>query len=72
MPGEAQKISSEKKDVIEFMIAGSSAVQIGTLNFIDPSAPGKIVKELGEYCMQNGIKKISDLTASYLLNENRM
>ena len=40
------------KDVVEFMIAGSSAIQIGTLNFIDPSAPGKIVTQLEEYCTQ--------------------
>jgi dihydroorotate dehydrogenase (NAD+) catalytic subunit len=57
------------KDVIEFMIVGSSAVQIGTLNFIDPSAPGRIVKELEEYCVQNGITIISDLTASYVIDE---
>jgi dihydroorotate dehydrogenase (NAD+) catalytic subunit len=56
------------KDVIEFMIVGSSAVQIGTLNFIDPTAPGKIVKELEDYCSQNGITKISDITASYLID----
>jgi dihydroorotate dehydrogenase (NAD+) catalytic subunit len=53
------------RDVIEFMIAGSSAVQIGTLNFIDPSAPGKIVAQLEEYCIKNGIEKISLLIASY-------
>ena len=57
------------KDVIEFMIVGSSAVQIGTLNFIDPAAPGKIVKELEDYCFKNGTTKISDLTASYLIDE---
>ena len=55
------------KDVIEFMIAGSSAIQIGTLNFIDPSAPGKIVKQLEEYCQKMSIEKISSLTASYIL-----
>ena len=48
-------------------IAGSSAVQIGTLNFIDPSAPGKIVKQLEEYCEKMAIEKISSLTASYIL-----
>jgi dihydroorotate dehydrogenase (NAD+) catalytic subunit len=57
------------KDVIEFMIVGSSTVQIGTLNFIDPSAPVRIVKELEDYCTKNGITKISDLTASYVLDE---
>ena len=55
------------KDVVEFMIAGSSAVQIGTLNFIDPSAPGKIVSQLEEYCNENGIERISSLIASYQL-----
>ncbi|MBT8393184.1 MAG: dihydroorotate dehydrogenase [Ignavibacteriaceae bacterium] len=53
------------KDVIEFMIVGSSAVQIGTLNFIDPSAPGKIMAQLEDYCSKAGISKISSLTASY-------
>lgn len=54
-------------DVIEFLIVGASAVQIGTLNFVDPSAAGKIVNELGDYCMQMGISKLSDITASYLI-----
>ena len=55
------------KDVIEFMIAGSTSVQLGTLNFIDPTAPGKIVKEIEEHCAKNGIENISSLTASYQL-----
>jgi dihydroorotate dehydrogenase (NAD+) catalytic subunit len=55
------------KDVVEFMIAGSSAVQIGTLNFIDPSAPGKIVNQLEDYCIKNEVEKISSLIASYQL-----
>ena len=55
------------KDVVEFMIAGSSAIQIGTLNFIDPTAPGKILNQLEDYCIKNGIDKISSLTASYQL-----
>lgn len=55
------------KDVIEFMIAGASAVQIGTLNFIDPTAPEKMIKELEDYCIAADIEKISDLTASYII-----
>jgi len=51
------------------MIVGSCAVQIGTLNFIDPAAIGKIVKEIENYCLQNGLAKISDLTASYVIDE---
>ncbi len=55
------------KDIIEFMIAGSSAIQIGTLNFIDPTAPIKIISELEEYCSEAGISKISELTGSYII-----
>jgi dihydroorotate dehydrogenase (NAD+) catalytic subunit len=55
------------KDVIEFVIVGASAIQLGTINFIDPSVAGKIIKELEEYCMKYNIDKISDLTASYKL-----
>ncbi|MBW7843244.1 MAG: dihydroorotate dehydrogenase [Ignavibacterium sp.] len=55
------------KDVIEFMIAGASAIQIGTLNFIDPAAPERMIKELEDYCLSNQLNKISDLTASYLI-----
>lgn len=55
------------KDVIEFMIVGASAVQIGTLNFIDPTAPEKMIKELEDYCIASNIQKISNLTASYII-----
>lgn len=54
------------KDVIEFMIAGASAIQLGTLNFIDPTAPERIVDELETFCINNNFKNISDLTASYI------
>lgn len=55
------------KDVIEFMIVGASAVQIGTLNFIDPSAPERMIKELEDYCLTVGIEKLSNITASYII-----
>ena len=56
------------KDVVEFIIAGATAIQIGTLNFIDPSASGKIINQLEDYCVKIGMNKISDLTASYNLD----
>lgn len=55
------------KDVIEFMIVGASAIQIGTLNFIDPTAPLKIVSELEEYCRDVGLTRLSELTGSYII-----
>lgn len=53
------------KDVIEFMIAGSSAIQIGTLNFINPAAAIEMLKSLEQYCVTNKIEEISQLTGSY-------
>ncbi|GBD89035.1 dihydroorotate dehydrogenase B (NAD(+)), catalytic subunit [bacterium BMS3Abin03] len=57
------------KDVVEFMIAGASAIQVGTLNFIDPTAAGRMVDELEQYCREMNITKISGLTASYILDK---
>lgn len=52
------------KDVIEFLIAGASAIQIGTLNFIEPASSEKMIADLENYCVENNIKKLSDLTGS--------
>jgi dihydroorotate dehydrogenase (NAD+) catalytic subunit len=55
------------KDVVEFMIAGASAVQLGTVNFINPNAGLEILKGLEEYCRETGLERLSDITASYKL-----
>ena len=55
------------KDVVEFMIVGASAVQIGTLNFINPSASSEILKNLEKYCENEGISNVSDLTGSFII-----
>ena len=56
------------KDAVEFMIAGSSAFQIGTVNFINPNSGIEIIEGLKSYCEQMNIDKISELTASYKLS----
>ncbi|MCD6165459.1 dihydroorotate dehydrogenase [candidate division KSB1 bacterium] len=48
-------------DVLEFLVVGASAVQIGTANFIDPTISEKLVDELAAYCEQNQIARIRDL-----------
>ncbi len=55
------------QDVIEFMIVGASAVQLGTVNFIDPAAGSTILKGLEEFCIKEGIEKLSEVTASYVI-----
>lgn len=53
------------KDAVEFMICGASAVQLGTVNFINPNASIEIIDGLKKYCNETNLSKISDLTASY-------
>ena len=55
------------KDVIEFMIAGSTAIQLGTVNFIDPTASIQIIEGIEAYCIKYGVEKISELTGSYIV-----
>ena len=49
------------KDALEFFIVGAAAVEIGTLNFIEPDSPMKVLKGLEKYCINKNIKKITDL-----------
>jgi len=48
-------------DAIEFMLAGSSAIQIGTACFIDPEIPLKVINGIEEYCEKNGVKEVTEL-----------
>ena len=48
-------------DAIEFFLAGATAVQIGTVTFIDPTAPVKILQGIEEYIGKKGFSDISDL-----------
>ena len=52
------------QDAVEMMIAGASALQIGTVFFSDPYAPIKIAEGMNEYLDKNGIKSVSELTGT--------
>lgn len=49
------------EDAIEFIIAGATAVQIGTANFPDPKTPLKIIKDISKYMRKNKINSIHEL-----------
>lgn len=49
------------KDVVEFYLAGASAVQIGTANFVNPEIPIQIIKDLQKYVMNKAINNIMEL-----------
>ncbi len=48
-------------DAIEFILAGSTAIQIGTANFIDPQVCLKVIEGIKDYCNENGVSDINDL-----------
>jgi dihydroorotate dehydrogenase (NAD+) catalytic subunit len=48
-------------DAIEFILAGASAIQIGTANFIDPAVSVKILQGIEEYLTQNGFTSVKQL-----------
>jgi dihydroorotate dehydrogenase (NAD+) catalytic subunit len=48
-------------DAIEFMLAGATAIQVGTANFINPSVAEEIVDGINEYCDRQGVKQVSEL-----------
>lgn len=49
------------RDALEFIMAGATAVEIGTANFIDPSVSEKVVDYIDDYCTRHGITSISEL-----------
>lgn len=48
-------------DALEFMLAGASAVQVGTANFLDPAASERIASEMEQYLVENGISDVKEL-----------
>ena len=49
------------RDALEFIMAGATAVQIGTANFIDPTSSVRVVDEITEFCERQGVNDISEL-----------
>lgn len=49
------------RDAIEFMLAGASAIQVGTANFVDPSVTMKIIDYMEDYCQRHGVTDINDI-----------
>lgn len=56
------------EDAVEFMLAGATAVQVGTQNFTDTRACPKIIEGLNQWCDKHGVKEISSLTGALELN----
>ena len=52
---------SSAEDAIEFLLAGATAVQIGTANFIDPAITMKVIDGIEEYLARHGFASVTDI-----------
>ncbi len=49
------------RDAMEFILAGATAVEVGTANFVDPSVTMKIIDYIEDYCKRHGVSDINEL-----------
>ena len=52
---------SNATDAIEFLLAGATAIQIGTANFLDPAIAQKVAQGVDEYLERHGFKSVTDI-----------
>ena len=52
------------RDALEFILAGATAIQVGTANFIDPAVTMKIIDYIEDYCARHGVGDINELVGA--------
>ena len=58
------------EDAVEFLIAGATAVQVGTASYADPRATERLAKGLESWCRSHDVQKVSSLTGTLDLSGN--
>jgi len=59
---------STAQDVVEFMLAGAAAVEVGTASFWDPCATERIVESLERWCAMHRVEKITELVGGMIVD----
>ncbi len=59
------------EDAAEFLVAGASAVEVGTASFWDPSSPARVARELGRFVESAGVAHVRELTGSLEMGDRR-
>lgn len=52
------------RDALEFILAGASAIEVGTANFIDPAVTVKIADYINDFCERHGVSDINDIVGA--------
>jgi dihydroorotate dehydrogenase (NAD+) catalytic subunit len=55
---------TDARDAAEFMLAGATAVAVGTANFVDPTSTVGVVVGLERYCEAHGIERVAHLVGA--------
>jgi dihydroorotate dehydrogenase (NAD+) catalytic subunit len=51
-------------DAAEMLLAGASAVGVGTATFLDPRAPARIARDLARWCARHRVTRVADLVGA--------
>jgi len=51
-------------DVVEFLLAGASAAQVGTATFAEPGAVGRVLDEVDSWCRSEGVERLAELVGA--------
>ena len=54
----------EAKDALEFLLAGATAVAVGTATFSDPGTAGRVLDGIVDYCRRHGFASVRDMTGA--------
>ena len=52
------------EDAVKFLLCGASAIQVGTLNYLDPGAAERIAEGIADYAAEHGFARVADLTGA--------
>jgi dihydroorotate dehydrogenase (NAD+) catalytic subunit len=52
------------EDAIQFLLCGAAAVQVGTANFLNPTAAAEVAEGIEAYCARHGVERVSDLVGA--------
>jgi dihydroorotate dehydrogenase (NAD+) catalytic subunit len=52
------------EDAVKFLLCGATAIQVGTANYLDPSAAGRIASGLADHARRHGLRRVADLTGA--------
>jgi dihydroorotate dehydrogenase (NAD+) catalytic subunit len=54
------------RDALEFLLAGATAVALGTANFVNPDTAAEVLRGLEDYCRRHQVERITDLIGTAL------